>query len=196
MGYLDKNGLAYLWQKIKTALASKQNTITADDGLLKNGDTLSVDNPVRGILTQAEFDALPEEEKAKGTYFVDDGQSGGSALEVYSTEETRIGTWIDGKPLYRKVIQATSPSSITQVAQPIASLGYAVNLIECSAVLVQSSGLHIPLPAAYGANFYASLPDIRPNGDIYMGVYHTNYVGRPVTIVLKYTKTTDAEVSG
>lgn len=23
--------------------------------------------------------------------------------EVYSTEETRIGTWIDGKPLYRKV---------------------------------------------------------------------------------------------
>lgn len=24
--------------------------------------------------------------------------------EVYSTEETRIGTWIDGKPLYRKVI--------------------------------------------------------------------------------------------
>lgn len=24
--------------------------------------------------------------------------------DVYSTEETRIGTWIDGKPLYRKVV--------------------------------------------------------------------------------------------
>lgn len=26
--------------------------------------------------------------------------------EVYSTEEQRIGTWIDGKPLYRKVVNA------------------------------------------------------------------------------------------
>lgn len=26
--------------------------------------------------------------------------------EVYSTEEQRIGTWIDGKPLYRKIVNA------------------------------------------------------------------------------------------
>lgn len=31
------------------------------------------------------------------------GNGGSSASENYSTEETRIGTWIDGKPLYRKV---------------------------------------------------------------------------------------------
>ena len=30
----------------------------------------------------------------------EDGPSGGIG-EVYSTEETRVGTWIDGKPLYR-----------------------------------------------------------------------------------------------
>ena len=29
---------------------------------------------------------------------------GGSGMSNYSTEETLIGTWIDGKPLYRKVI--------------------------------------------------------------------------------------------
>lgn len=28
---------------------------------------------------------------------------GGTNKEVYSTEETVIGTWIDGKPIYRKV---------------------------------------------------------------------------------------------
>lgn len=28
--------------------------------------------------------------------------------EVYSTSEQRIGTWIDGKPLYRKTIHSTS----------------------------------------------------------------------------------------
>ena len=33
-----------------------------------------------------------------------------NALNTYSTSEQRIGTWIDGKPIYRKVIQTTSPS--------------------------------------------------------------------------------------
>lgn len=31
--------------------------------------------------------------------------------DVYSTEEIKIGTWIDGKPLYRKVIEFTYPNS-------------------------------------------------------------------------------------
>ena len=34
---------------------------------------------------------------------------GGSGSEnVYSTEETVIGTWIDGKPIYRRVIEAAA----------------------------------------------------------------------------------------
>lgn len=34
---------------------------------------------------------------------------GGCCGDVYSTEEQRIGTWIDGKPLYRNVIHFSSP---------------------------------------------------------------------------------------
>lgn len=32
---------------------------------------------------------------------------GGSSEEIYTTEERRIGTWIDGKPLYRLSIETT-----------------------------------------------------------------------------------------
>lgn len=32
------------------------------------------------------------------------GSGGGSASEDYSTEEQVIGTWIDGKPIYRQII--------------------------------------------------------------------------------------------
>ena len=35
-----------------------------------------------------------------------EGGSGG-ASNIFSTVETRIGTWIDGKPLYRKVVSTT-----------------------------------------------------------------------------------------
>lgn len=42
-----------------------------------------------------------------------------NSLETYSTAEQRIGTWIDGKPLYSKVINiGTLPSSATQVRYP------------------------------------------------------------------------------
>lgn len=84
--------------------------LTAGDGLTITGGVASVDTPVKSILTQAEYDALPEAEQNKGMYVISDGGSGGSSvggssesLDIYSTEETRIGTWIDGKPLYRSV---------------------------------------------------------------------------------------------
>ena len=32
-------------------------------------------------------------------------------LEIYSTEEKVVGTWIDGKPIYRKVVQYNKPST-------------------------------------------------------------------------------------
>lgn len=77
MGYLDNAGLAHFWGKVKTALAGKQNTISAGDGIGKTGDTLSVATPVRGIVTQAEFDALPEAQKTSGLYVISDGGDGG-----------------------------------------------------------------------------------------------------------------------
>lgn len=61
------------------------DTIIPGDGLSKNGDTLSVDNPVRGILTQAEFDGLAEDQKAIGTHFVGDNDvSDPKLLRVFS----------------------------------------------------------------------------------------------------------------
>lgn len=40
------------------------------------------------------------------------GSGGGSSEEVYSTEETRIGTWIDGRPLYSSIQESTIGGSL------------------------------------------------------------------------------------
>lgn len=40
---------------------------------------------------------------------ISDGGSFGS--EVYHVEETRIGTWIDGKPIYRRIVEGTVTTS-------------------------------------------------------------------------------------
>lgn len=96
--YAGPNTLLKAFQLIRQAI--KSMSFTVGDGLSKEGDTLSVTTPVRSIVTQAEFDALPEEQRSSGLYVISDGGSGGGTTgEVYSTEETRIGTWIviDGK---------------------------------------------------------------------------------------------------
>jgi hypothetical protein len=41
------------------------------------------------------------------------GSGGGSSTDTYSTDETAIGTWIDGKTIYRKVIEFGVLPSIT-----------------------------------------------------------------------------------
>lgn len=102
--------------ELTAALATKQDafevgtTLELTANARAAGGRMEVKTPVHDILTQAEYDALTEVQKSKGLYVIDDGNSGsggggssGSSGEVYSTEEVRIGTWIDGKPLYRKV---------------------------------------------------------------------------------------------
>lgn len=90
-------------------IGGESPSYTAGDGVSIDSGVISLQNQVYGIYTQAEFNALSEEEKNNGTYFVDDGNSGGgsSSSDVYSTEEQVVGTWIDGKPLYRIVVVKT-----------------------------------------------------------------------------------------
>lgn len=72
MGYLDSAGLAHFTAWVRARLSGKQDVISAGDGLSKTGVILGVTSPVRGVITQAEFDALPEERRNKGLYVIFD----------------------------------------------------------------------------------------------------------------------------
>ena len=41
--------------------------------------------------------------------------SGGVSQDIYSTEERVVGRWIDGKPLYRKCYQMTTPNKAGEI---------------------------------------------------------------------------------
>lgn len=70
--------------KIDTALKGKQDALGNGIGTTVSGNGVNVDTPVRGIITQEEYDALSEEEKNKGMYIISDGEggAGGSADAV------------------------------------------------------------------------------------------------------------------
>lgn len=164
----------------------------AGDGLSKDGDTLNVDNPVRGIMTQAEFDALTEAQKASGTYFVDDGQNGGSGGEVYDNQERVIGTWF-GKPLYRKIFSVVFPGSDSLWA-PLASAPPNIDILaKIYGVAYGKNGYTAPLPQSLqGYNITIVLYE---KTEIQLTNSNPSFYGASAYIVIEYTKTTDSEVS-
>lgn len=181
--------------------AGSSSDITAGDGIAIEENTVSVTNPVRGILTQAEFDALPEAQRARGTYFVDDGSAeSGSSGEVYDDQERVIGTWF-GKPLYRRVIRTKPTASTgTEFSSEILALEIPVdNMVHIYGSARTKAGQFCPLPyylSEKGGFFYIGYNG--PNHAIPNSLRYscsTNHVDTPVIIVLEYTKTTDPEVS-
>ena len=124
------------------------------------------------------------------------GGGGGSSQESYSTTEQVVGTWIDGKPIYRIVLQPwragtiqtgysisnnilTTPlygnSSIDTIVD-VKMLNHRTDNSDYTDVFVSSSA----------ASGQAVVPN--KNGQMYIG--SIAYLG-DVDIILEYTKTTD-----
>lgn len=108
--------------------------------------------------------------------------------EYYSVDETRIGTWIDGKPLYRKVVSSTTPSQ--------ANTG--TNIYDASSLNIDRLvNLSFNFKGTY--NEYATASNIiimftRISGstrNIACTCTLQDYCNKPFYFILEYTKTTD-----
>lgn len=101
----------------------------------------------------------------------------------YSTEETKIGTWIDGKPLYRKTLNITSGfSTRLNITHNISNIDYC----KCYGTLITGGTMT--------EHFYASSTDYFRcfrDGDIVKIRYGTDNNPTTIIINLEYTKTTD-----
>lgn len=118
------------------------------------------------------------------TPLVGGGGSGGAYTdgEVYSTGEVRIGTWIDGKPLYRISIVTRTPASLN-VNTVIYSAAYIDTFVFWTCVLTNTGG---------SKNVRTGSAEV----DVYNGLvrdYLTNqyFLNCPAVYTLEYTKTTD-----
>lgn len=105
---------------------------------------------------------------------------------TYSTTETRIGTWINGKPIYRQVIETTTPST-TSVATlgSVSNLGIVTNLYG----LLIASGQQVPLNFIYNTSDIHSL--YTEGNNIMCKINYSSYLSKTCFVVIEYTKTTD-----
>lgn len=66
--------------------ANTEANYTFENGISENNGVVRLDNPIHGILTQAEYDALSDSEKQNGTYIIEDGQN--ETMEIISNGNT------------------------------------------------------------------------------------------------------------
>ena len=110
------------------------------------------------------------------------------AKEVYSTNETVIGTWIDGKPIYRKVITGGTNGTVQVIYSSSTE-----KIIKIEGV-VHSTTDGWTIPINYRDLSTISYTYVTPNGSIIFGITTNNHsvnVVNTYEIILEYTKTTD-----
>lgn len=163
---------------------------TTDAGKFLKADGTWAESNSGVALTQAQYDALSDTEKDSDTvYYITDGQGGGGGDSQihYSTDEQKIGTWIDGKDLYQKTFSiGTLPAvgSVKGIEHNITGLSM---VIDIQGTITATSGLSRPIPFhesdQLNVNVYTTDRYINvAAGDSNWSAYNRNYV------TIKYTK--------
>lgn len=120
------------------------------------------------------------------------GHDGSIENNTYSTNEMVIGTWIDGKKLYRKVLKVKS-SSVVNTEQVIANIPNVSSFVRTSGYVVSSAGNFMPINMTNPKNpqVYAIYTIFFGNGDVYQTVMSDVYADKDCILILEYTKTID-----
>lgn len=129
-------------------------------------------------------------------------ESIGYAADDYFLDEQRIGTWIDGKPLYRQVVEFTLPKNQPSTNIDVYNFGVKLNVVKFEGFLHQLSarGFHDTcqqIASSHGTNFDYYCGMVMPELDdgkthiiISMGKGDVMQ-GAPAYVIVEYTKTTD-----
>lgn len=167
-----------------TQLAPLVGKIVADP-ILQNKSVEILENGTTNIVADEGYDGL---NNVKVTANI---ESGGEVIDMYSTEETKTNkVWIDGKPIYRKVIASTQGlnAGSNAVAHNIDNLGMLVH-----ADLFVNFNTHIYTNHVYNSNAeFLGITFITPEDfGIQVGSGWGNSFKQGFTAILEYTKTTD-----
>lgn len=147
-----------------------------------------------GELPYAEYQALTEEQKKAGAYFVPDypgpDKEHGGAGKVYSLEEKVVGVWIDGRPVYQKTfrfegLSLGGSSANNDLPVDLDSLNVDL-LIDASGFYCDSTNSEMMLNSRFGAIF-----TMERKLKMRQEKQSSTMSGVTAVVTLEYIKTTD-----
>ena len=124
------------------------------------------------------------------------GNTALSAILNYATAELIMGTWVDGRDFYRKILRFSPNAATTDTAHGIANLREVLPMT--AAIFNRANGVFMPIPFAYtdqsSVSAWQSGWMIGPSSiTLYLGTtmlaQMSTTLGYGVTIIIYYTKT-------
>lgn len=108
-------------------------------------------------------------------------------MNTYSTDEIRVGTWINGKPVYRKVIISTSHSAQTNdISHGISNLEQIIYSYAVAWKPNQGGGVNYNYPVDNYTTYTLQLGSIN---ETRVSVKQNGFGDWNIYIILEYTKT-------
>ena len=108
---------------------------------------------------------------------------------TYSTTETRVGTWVNGKPLYRRVFSGTVASATSTLVATIPNI--TVRHTYGSLQFGNNANNFHQIGAYANANFYSLVQFNADSSQLTIWTPATGYAGKSYVLTIEYTKTTD-----
>lgn len=168
---------------------------TESDGVhtgYRFGDTTEVKSVGVNYIIKAKQIGMPTDfASAVGDIVVD--------KNTYSTSETIVGKWVDGKPVYQRTIAVTSPNTTAETNVSIAELGFTnidkIFIISPSYIYLYINNMnqHVPISLGWGSGDLGIIPatDNSHNGNLVWKVGNSVWTSKDGYVTLMYTKTTD-----
>ena len=109
--------------------------------------------------------------------------------EIYSTNEVKTNkVWIDGKPIYRKVINSTCPSKSATWATISSNLN-ADEILSYTGYIEFSTSEHKLL--AVGTSQFTYFQLNKTSHELQIATNDSGFFGKPIKVIIEYTKIID-----
>lgn len=125
---------------------------------------------------------------------------GGQSGEIYSTDEMRIGTWFDGKPLYRRMYKFNLPSENNAIFL-VAPLPENVSVKKLHGYIDRDTYIYMFPLSIYRDDLkvFMHICVRKESNDIRLSFYGNGenahvFYGQPAIAFVEYTKNTDTQM--
>ena len=153
------------------------NTTTITSGLISAGKSINLSK----VATPGSNGLMSGADKSKLNNI-------SSAVGDYSTTETIVGTWIDGKPIYRRVFNITNPSTSNTNYDFVSDS--VSNIVRLWGYMLTSDGAQIPAPQTDSAQTF-SVIFLNQTGYLRGRFSYASAAPDSAVVIIEYTKTTD-----
>ena len=108
--------------------------------------------------------------------------------DTYSTNEIKVGTWVDGKPVYRKVIEGVT-SNTQDTGYVISSINDIETLVLYTGSILDNNSVKHKIGTYLGGQYHSDIY-IDTIGNVYIS-HGSAMVNKSYSLIIEYTKTTD-----